>query len=231
MRIIAVIALAWLLSACAQQSQVQLYPGAELPSSRVLTVQVPSALEVIDVNGSEVASVNSMFSGEMRELKLEPGEYRINAFYKNVFDIGGGMSSEVVRSRSAVFLVNGQPGETWRLDFPRPDTLQEARRLEDSFSGWSVNIATGERIASETGSRAQSSLDQLLGKPSTAPAVDTAVAPLRPTTPNAASAAASVAPASQATLPHNEATLATLQQLWQMLSPESREAFLEWARQ
>ena len=242
MRIIVLIALACLLTACAQQSQVQLYPGAELPSSQELTVQVPAALEVIDINGQEVAA-GSLFSGDTRILKLEPGQYRINAFYKNVYDIGGGMSTEVVRTRSAVFPVDGEAGETWRLDFNAPENLEQAREMKDTFTGWSVNVTTGERMAADAGPRAQSALDKLLGSGAATPSAATAVAPLdstpstpvvsvartAPTAPTGAPVQASVGPT--ASLPHNDATLATLQQLWQLLTPESRKAFLEWAEQ
>lgn len=242
MRIIVSLALACLLSACAQQSQVQLYPGAELPASRVLTVQVPAALEVIDINGEEVAA-GSLFSGDTRVLKLQPGQYRINAFYKNVYDIGGGMSTEVVRTRSAIFPIDGKAGETWCLGFRAPENLEQARDMKDSFTGWSENVATGKRLSAEAGPRAQSALDKLLGGGAATPSAATAIAPLdsqntapvvsmgrtAPTPPTGAPVPVSVG--STASLPHNDATLATLQQLWQLLTPESRRAFLEWAEQ
>lgn len=238
MRKIVCIALACLLSACAQQSHVQLYPGAELPAGQVLRVQVPAALEIIDLNGQEVPT-GSLFSGGMRILELQPGEYRINAFYKNVYDIAGGMSSEVVRSRSAIFLIDGEAGETWRLGFPEPENLDEARKLKTSFNGWSENLATGERLSSVAGSKPQSSLDQMLGGGAVTPGPATTVAPLNaPRAGQASSAANLPAPspaqnaaspaADKASLPHSDATLVTLQQLWQMLTPESRQAFLEW---
>ncbi len=245
MRKIVCIALACLLSACAQQSHVQLYQGAELPAGQVLRVQVPAALEIIDLNGQEVPT-GSLFSGGMRILELQPGEYRINAFYKNVYDIGGGISSEVVRSRSAIFMIDGKAGETWRLGYPAPENLEEARKLKTSFNGWSENLATGERIGSVAGSRQQSSLEQMLGGGAVTPGPSTTVAPLstprasQPVSgPNVSGQApvpvANAAPASsttgKASLPHSDATLVTLQQLWQMLTPESRQAFLEWAAQ
>ncbi len=234
MRIIVSIALACLLSACARQSQVQLYPGAELPASQVLTVQVPTELEITDLNGREVPSVNSLFSGDKRILKLEPGEYRINAFFKNVYDIGGGISTEVVRTSSAIFTVDGEAGETWRLGYSAPKSLEEAQQMKDSFTGWSENLATGERIATQAGAKSQSPLGQLLGGAAVPPTAATAIAPLgAPQTSPVSSdvAVAPAAPASKATLPHNEATLATLQQLWQLLTPESKADFLEWAKE
>ncbi|HDZ57110.1 MAG TPA: DUF2057 domain-containing protein [Pseudomonas xinjiangensis] len=234
MRIIVSIALACLLSACAQQSQVQLYPGAELPANQVLTVQVPAALEIADLNGQEVPSANFLFSGDKRILKLEPGEYRLNAFYKNVYDIGGGISSEVVRTRSAIFIIDGNAGETWRLGYPAPENLEQARELKETFNGWSENLATGERVASQAGQQPQSSLNQLLGNSAAeTSSAATTVAPLESSqaAPVAAPLPALAASTSKAALPHNDATLATLQQLWQMLTPESREAFLEWVQQ
>ena len=54
-------------------------------------------------------------------------------------------------------------------------------------------------------------------------------------TPRAAAPAAIPAPSQAAapaqTLPHDASTLATLKQIYLMLSPEGRDAFLEWAAQ
>lgn len=236
MRKIVSIALACLLSACASQQPVQLYPGAELPSGQLLTVQVPAALEIVDLNGQAVPT-GPLLNGDMRVLELQPGQYRLNAFYKNVFDIGGGISSEVVRSRSAIFSIDGKAGDTWRLGYPAPANLEEARQLRATFSGWSENLATGERVSSKAGTKPKSALNQMLGSGALAPAAAATVAPLNaplatpaapvqvPTTVSASSAAG------KGTLAHNDATLVTLQQLWQMLTPESRQAFLEWTAQ
>ncbi|UAW99783.1 DUF2057 family protein [Halopseudomonas nanhaiensis] len=228
MRNIVLLALACLLPACAQQSQVQLYPGAELPESRELIVEVPSGLEIIDVNGQEVPAANSMFNGDKRVLKLEPGTYRIHAFFKNVYDIGGGISTEVVRTRSAIFSVDGRAGETWRLGYRAPENLEQARELRESFSGWSENLATGERTETQPGGKLQSSLSQLMGSGPATPTAAEAVAPLESTRAPVAAGVAPPAPTAAASLPHNDATLATLQQLWRLLTPESKAAFLEW---
>src|SRR3546814_3212599 len=63
---------------------------------------------------------------------LQPGAYQIQAFYKNGFDINGGMDHEVVRSRTAIFNFEGKAGEVWRLGFDRPQNLAEAREFERS---------------------------------------------------------------------------------------------------
>lgn len=233
MRRVFCIALAGLLSACAQQSHVKLYSGTELPKEQVVVVQMPDTLEVMSINGRDVPAANSMFGADTKILHLQPGEYQISAFYKNVFDIGGGLSHEVVRTRSAVFSLNGEAGDAWRLAFQEPANLQEAQQQEDSFSGWAENLRTGERIATQAGAKPASPIKQLLGGETSSDNTKSTVAPLN-SVPQAASAPVSVPSAAAApnqTLPHNDATLNTLQQLWLMLSPESRQVFMDWAEQ
>ncbi|GGD08301.1 DUF2057 family protein [Halopseudomonas salina] len=234
MRNLFVIAVACMLAACAQREPVKLYSGAEQPTGQILVVEMPYTLEVLNINGNPVPEANRMSGNQDRKLELQPGEYRINAYYENVYDINGGLSSEVVRTRSATYTINGKAGEVWRLDFDAPMNLKEAEAMKDDFAGWSLNKATGERYATEPGPAYVSLVGQLMGGGS-APTYDTEVKPLGAA--NQAPAAAPVAPvaSSQATaaktLPHNDATLTTLQQLWLLLGPESRDAFLEWAQQ
>ena len=227
MRSLFVIAMACLLAACAQQSHVQLYSGAPLPESQVLTLVVPSELEIRSINGQPHTAANSMFGASDKHLHLQPGAYQVNAFYKNGFDIDGGMSHEVVRSRTAIFTFEGKAGETWRLDFERPQNLAEAKAFETDFPAWALNTRTGERIEAEAGNRNTSVLSAMLGSTEVSPEA-ASVAPLG-SAPQAVSL--NLAPAASATLPHTDATLTTMQQLWNLLSPESRAAFMKWAQQ
>jgi uncharacterized protein YccT (UPF0319 family) len=222
-----------LLSGCAQQSHVKLYAGSELPQSQVLVVEVPNELEVLTINGQPVPSANALFGTANKTLHLQPGEYRINAYYKNGFDIGGGLSHEVVRTRSAVYSLEGRAGDVWKLEYDEPGNLQEAQAMVDTFAGWAINQRTGERVATEVGLKPVSAINQLLGGGSSATDTQSTVEPINSAQPSAA--AAMPVPSSAATptqaLPHNDATLNTLQQLWLLLSPESRAAFLKWAQQ
>lgn len=236
MRSLFVIAITCLLSACAQQSQVQLYPGSPLSDAQVLTVVVPNELEVQSINGRQIPSANWSFGNADKRLELQPGVYQINAFYKNGFDIDGGISHEVVRGRTGVFTIDGQAGELWQLDFNRPENLQQAKAFETEFVAWAVNTRTGERRSAVAGQRNDSLINNLIGGGTDSVAAQTTVAPL-----GAAPAAAQAVPAqgvtplpgtaAAATLPHNDATLSTLQQMWQLLGEDSRAAFLEWAQQ
>ena len=240
MRSLFVIALSCFLAACAQQSHVQLYPGSPQPEEQVLTVIVPYELEVQSINGQHIAAANAMFGTNDKRLHLQPGAYQINAFYKNGFDIDGGLSHEVVRGRTGVFSFEGKAGDLWQLDYERPQNVEQAREFKTEFKASVVNTRTGERHAARTGQSNSSLVSNLLGT-SSAPAADrpSTIAPL-------GAAPAVAAPVAQtysntvtplptdvaaATLPHNDATLTTLQQLWHLMSPESRTAFLDWAAQ
>ncbi|UWN50433.1 hypothetical protein ASALC70_02655 [Alcanivorax sp. ALC70] len=67
---------ALLLAACARSPVVQLYDGAQKPDAQVLTVRVPSDLEVFTINGQEIDGVNTFFSSGYKDLKLTPAATR-----------------------------------------------------------------------------------------------------------------------------------------------------------
>lgn len=69
-------AAAFLLTACSRSPVVQLYEGAKQPDSQVLTIRVPSDLEVFTINGSEVDGVNTFFNTDHKDLKVTPGAMR-----------------------------------------------------------------------------------------------------------------------------------------------------------
>jgi len=231
MRLVICLAAVALLSACAQQAPVKLYTGVEQPAAQVLVVEMPYTLEVLNINGQPAPAANNMMGNSTRQLHLQPGEYRVNAYYENVYDIDGGLSSEVVRSRSATFKIDGRAGETWRLEFDAPRNVTEARQLRSEFSGWAVNARSGQRVPTEPGPAYVSMLGQLLGTGGTAVTAESSIAPLASQVAPAATPAAVPAATQMAaqTLPHNDATFTTLQQIWLLLGSDSRKAFLEWA--
>jgi hypothetical protein len=227
MRNLFVIAVACMLAACAQRGPVKLYSGAEQSTGQIVVVEMPYTLEVLNINGQPVPEANGMTGNQDRKLELQPGKYRINAYYENVYDIDGGLSSEVVRSRSATFMIDGSAGDVWRLEFDAPKNLKQAQAIKDDFTGWALNSQTGKRYPTERGPAYVSLVGQLMGGGS-APTYDSEVKPLGAALP-AAPVVSSQVTAAQ-TLPHSDATLTTLQQLWLLLGPDSREAFLEWAQ-
>lgn len=223
------IAVSLLLGACAQQPQVQLYSGSPMAQDQVLSVVVPSELEVQSINGQHVPAANGLFGNKEKTLLLQPGKYQINAFYKDVYDIDGGLSHEVVRGRTALYVIDGKGGELWRLDYSKPANLQEAQGFKHEFTSWAVNTHTKEKIAAKSGQRNGSLISNLLGSSGQPVSESSVVAPLGSANNN--SIARQPASAVDLALPHNDATLSTLQQLWQMLGEDSRSAFLAWTQQ
>ncbi|MFO7706336.1 MAG: DUF2057 family protein [Halopseudomonas sp.] len=134
----------------------------------------------------------------------------------------------MVRTRSATFMIDGQAGDIWRLDFDAPQNLTEARSLKDEFAGWAQNTRTGQRKPTEPGPAYVSLVGQVMGGGSS-PTYSGEVKPLGVPAPVAAAPVVPSQAAATQTLPHTDATLTTLQQLWLLLSPESRQAFLQWA--
>ncbi|SDU03071.1 DUF2057 family protein [Halopseudomonas salegens] len=235
MRALFCIFLAVFLTACAQQSNVRLYPGNEQASSNLLTVKIPQDLEVTSINGQRVPAANRLIGGQ-QALELLPGDYEIVLMYKRVFDIGGGISHEVIRSRQAIINLSGSAGDAWMLQYTQPESLEQARELRSRFEVTAINQRDGERVASRSGDRPTSALAQLIGMESSSDDADNVVMPLQantqPNTPVARPAVSQPSTQAQpaATLPATDATLTTLQQLWLLLTPESRQQFLDWAQ-
>jgi uncharacterized protein YccT (UPF0319 family) len=186
---------------------------------------VPSEIEVFTINGKEVDGVNTFFATDFKELKLAPGRYEILAYYKELWQLDAD-NHDIVKTNPANFIVDGKAGEKWQLDYDKPANVEEARALEDSFTGQAINTATGEKVAAK-----ESNLILKRGflAPITGEEVSTAssknIAPQQsaspaPTEPAAAAAAAQPAPAAS--------YLDTLKAQWKQATPEERREFLQW---
>jgi len=241
---------ALLLSACARSPVVQLYDGAAKPDAQVLTVRVPSDLEVFTINGQEVDGVNTFFSSGYKDLKLAPGRYEIMAYYKRLWDLDAD-NHEVLKSDPAKFTVDGSAGEFYRLAFDRPENVDQARVLADDFSGRVENVTTGESTPSEpsglvlnrgilapiTGTEVEQKTSRAItpqgGGGTEQPAFAgrakvTSVAPAGE--PPATPAQPAPAPA-PATSGNSASYLDTLKAQWNQATQEERRQFLQWISQ
>ncbi len=230
LRLIPLVLCTLILSACARSPVVQLYDGAAKPDSQVLTVRVPSEIEVFTINGKEVDGANTFFATDFKELKFAPGRYEILAYYKELWQLDAD-NHEIVKTNPANFIVDGKAGEKWQLDYDKPANVEEARALEDTFTGWALNTATGEKVAAQ-----ESNLILKRGflAPITGEEVSTAasasVAPQQAVAPAPATSAPAPAPATQAApAPAPAASyLDTLKAQWKQATPEERREFLQW---
>ena len=212
------------LAACARSPVVQLYDGPAKADSQVLTVKVPSEIEVFTINGKEVEGVNTFFATDFKELKLAPGRYEILAYYKELWQLDAD-NHEIVKSNPANFTIEGTPGEEWLLGFNTPQDVDEARAMEDSFYGWVENTKTGERVDAQ---KSELILNRGFLAPITGEEVTTATS--NNVAPQAgAEATTTAANATKGTSVAPEANyLDTLKAQWKQATAEERREFLQW---
>lgn len=215
--------LALLLGACARGQVMYLYEGKTRPTSEVAVVRVPMELEVLRINGHRIQGFNTVFSMGHTDLHLEPGHYRITAYYKNLWPVNG--RYEAVKSRPVIFFVRGEAGHAYELGFPEPDSLHEARELAENFHGWSVDRDTGTRFATRPADGVPASLflgsvSSLIGPP--------ASGDVRIPAPLEAPREGPQPPDNDETDDQDKAYLELLKTYWRQAGPEERRAFSRW---
>jgi uncharacterized protein YccT (UPF0319 family) len=141
-----VLSLPAVLTACAS-NDVKLYDTRTQGQAQVAKVTMPEQLEVLSINGTQVKGASGMWTKGDRELELAPGRYAMLVFYREVW--AQGEQHDVLRSDPELFVVDASAGHTYRLDYPHPDTVEEARKLAASFDGWVVDLSTGARSPSQ----------------------------------------------------------------------------------
>ena len=170
--------------------------------------------------------VNTFFATDFKELKLTPGRYEILAYYKELWQLDAD-NHDIVKTNPANFIVDGKAGEKWQLDYDKPANVEEARALEDAFTGQAINTTTGEKVAAT-----ESNLILKRGflAPITGEEVSTAasesVAPQQAAAPAPATSAS--ASATQAAPAPTGSYLDTLKAQWKQATPEERREFLQW---
>lgn len=206
------------LAGCASDPVVRLYDGPPRPLGDVVRVELPMELEVLTLNERR-ARVGSLFSYGTRELHLPPGEWRFVARYEQLFELGGS-EHEVVKSDPALFVVRGRAGEQFRLGFPAPASVEEARALARHFDGWVENVTTAERTPSRPAGIVAAG--GLLTAPAFRPDAEA------PVVPDVGPQATDAERRADEHVPTDEDVLRRLQQIWEEASPEARAAFLRW---
>src|SRR5699024_9639848 len=136
------------LAACAPSSIVQLYPGAQRPADQVMTVRVPRQLNIFSINGQRIEGIHTFISTGYKDLKLLPGRYEIIAYYKELCDLSPDEHTNV-EADPVTFVVDGQAGGMYKLGYTHPQNAYQARALANHFSGWTENMATGEKTPTQ----------------------------------------------------------------------------------
>lgn len=243
-----------LLAACAPSPIVQLYPGTQQPDSQVLTVRIPSQLQVFSINGKKVSGINTFFSTGHKDLKLTPGRYEIVAWYKELWNLSPDEHT-ILESDPVTFVVDGKAGELYKLGYPHPENAHQARALANNFSGWVENLSTGEKTPTQgSGLVLERGILASLTGPDVVRADDNSVtpqaqdtvapqgvepvpaAPPTPTpmpmpstaTPRVAPQTGVDAKTTDAAPAQSGSYLQMLKAQWTQATPEERRAFLKW---
>lgn len=215
-----------LLSACSTNPEVQLYEGHKRSKAEIITVRAPVELEILSINDRRIEGASTMFAFGSRDLQLLPGEYRIVAFYKNLFDISPDQH-QIVKSDPSIFTVNGNPGDVFLLNFEKPQNLKTAKAMAKDFTGWTENLSSGAKVASKpSGFILSSGFIGLTGAAaSTQQEAVSSVAPADSSADTEANAA------SQKPTTGSLGALQSLQENWNAASAEQRREFLLWMSQ
>tara|TARA_R110002073_G_scaffold68403_1_gene170007 strand:- start:126229 stop:126948 length:720 start_codon:yes stop_codon:yes gene_type:complete len=214
-----------LLSACSTNPEIQLYDGHKRSKAEIMTVRAPVELEILSINDRRIEGASTMFAFGSRDLQLLPGEYRIVAFYKNLFDTSPDQH-EIVKSDPSIFTVNGNPGDVFLLNFDKPQNLEAAKAMAKDFTGWTENLSSGAKIASKPSGFILSS--GFIGLTSAATSTQQeAVSSVAPEN----SSATEGNSASQKPTTSNLGALQSLQENWNAASAEERREFLLWMSQ
>ena len=214
-----------LIGACAQTQVVTLYEGDGRDEEEIAVVELASHLEIFSINDEEMEIDSPMFGTGERELHLEPGRYRILAFYRELREERTG-GHRTLMSDAVEFPVKAQAGERYRLDYERPGNMREAEALAENFRGWVEHVGSGERT--DTGKRVELQRGMLASsRPSArdrsvAPEPE-AVAPDRDTEEEVAEAETT-----GDTEGDDDEYLDLLKAYWSQATEEERRRFLRW---
>ncbi|WP_417568327.1 DUF2057 family protein [Marinobacter sp.] len=194
------------LVGCASSiSVVETWDGNPEGAERAATLKTPGEIRVVRVNDRNMT--NFLMDDLALDYALLPGDNEVVFVYKTIWAKTGVVSNgeskvHVIESEPQVARFEALAGETYRFEFDRPTTRQEAERMMPEFSAAIVS-SSGRSVASS------SVWDPAEG-------IAASRTPIPEPQPGGASANAGNA-------------LEQLKDVWETASDEEKKAFLRWA--
>ena len=136
-----------LLSSCANANKpVRAYAGVERPAAEIARFQIPSALEILAVDGKKLET--PYVPGSQYELEVLPGEHVLKVVYAELW--GDPTTSEYVTSDAFLFKLSVGAGRTYVFKHNGPEDLVAAdfTRLGD-IRIWIEQLETGQTVQAE----------------------------------------------------------------------------------
>lgn len=128
--------LAMMMTACSAPGPVRLYDGAERPVAEVATISAPEQVQVMAVDGREVAGAMLQRN---QVLTVLPGERVFSLRYVQLFQISAD-EHEVVRSRQAALRFMAEAGAEYRIEIDKQGSLEAARKFSKAPVFRLVNV-------------------------------------------------------------------------------------------
>lgn len=194
------------LAGCASSvSVVETWDGNPDAATNAATLETPGEIRVTRVNGSIMS--NFLMDDLALDYALLPGNNEVVFIYKTIWAKKGVVRNgeskvHVIESEPQVVRFEAEPGQTYRFEFDRPESRQEAERVIPEFSATLVS-SSGQSVASSTDWDGQQQ-----------------VAVSRTPIPESGSESQSQSGGS---------ALNQLKAIWETASEEEKKAFLRWA--
>lgn len=194
------------LVGCASSvSVVETWEGNPAAASNAATLEAPGEIRVTRVNGR--AMTNFLMDDLALDYALLPGENEVVFVYKTIWAKSGVVRNgeskvHVIESQPQVVRFEAQAGETYRFEFDRPESRQEAEQEMPEFSAEIVSLA-GTSVATST---VWDPKEQMTA----------ARTPIPEST-------------SESSLAGGDNALEQLKTIWETASDEEKKAFLRWA--
>jgi uncharacterized protein YccT (UPF0319 family) len=194
------------LAGCASSvSVVETWEGNPAAASNAATLEAPGEIGVTRVNGRVMT--NFLMDDLALDYALLPGENEVVFVYKTIWAKSGVVRNgeskvHVIESEPQVVRFEAEAGETYRFDFDRPESRQEAEQEMPEFSAAIVSSA-GMTVASSTVWDGEEQM--------------------------AASRTPIPASTSDSTPVSGDNALEQLKTIWETASDEEKKAFLRWA--
>lgn len=194
------------LVGCASSvSVVETWEGNPAAAANAATLEAPGEIRITQVNGRLTG--NFLMDDLALDYALLPGENEVVFVYKTIWAKSGVVRNgeskvHVIESEPQVVRFEADAGETYRFDFDRPESRQEAEQEMPEFSAAIVSSA-GTSVASSTVWDPQ---EQMTASRTPIPASATDSVPVS-----------------------GDNALEQLKTIWETANDEEKKAFLRWA--
>lgn len=224
-----ILALAVALTACQGGKIHQTYEGPAKSVNEISTLNVPQEFNVMFIDKKKFGA--TLYSGDTK-ISFLPGPHHIIIYYKDFLEAPGD-ESERVESKPISINFNAVAGQQYRINFKKPNNLEEARAYSKNPSIEFVDMTTNTNIAAniEYNLYTRSFFSEIFSGENNAAAESAPVATAEitaPSVPIPVMAAPRDTTNAGSNTDANGRALEMLKYWWETASEDQKKAFQEW---